>query len=197
MSNDECNCNMIKVDKDLFKYLFVKSGVTEEELLEFKKLNDKPHYHNNKSFIKAEPPTFKVDKKKGEGKASKTELALRQELLNALEDAYKEFKNVGYKLPFEKRLSMIKPITDKYATKTKEIIKRNIPLIRQEGNEIGYKLLDDNQIGYDKKETTKNEAFDIYLQWKIFQMEMNAEYLRLDLTNKMYGNQYNKVAYGK
>lgn len=189
------------------KYLFIKADLSPEELKEIQKEIKKPHYHNhhhhhkhkNDTLIKSDKPTFKADKTKGEGKPSELEMKLRQNLLDQLKKSSIEIDKILEDKGTDKheKIKKLKPITEDYARECKKIIEKSIIKIWEVGSETALQKLEENNINPDTTLITREETFEAFREWQLFKAEMNAEYLRLDMTNKIHGNNYFKVTYGE
>lgn len=200
---DECKeiiGEMVIVKPNFLKYLMIKADVSMDELMEIQKIEKEKHYHNpysNTTFRK-EAPTFKADKTKGEGKASKKELAFRQELLDRLKECYDSFKPIinNKNISVEAKIAKLKTITDRYAEDSKKTVRKNIPEIWEIASNIAVKKLKELGIEPVDHKQTKQDAYNSFIKWQLFKVEQNAEYLRLDLTNKLYGKNYFEITYG-
>ncbi|MDH7506211.1 MAG: hypothetical protein QHH15_00285 [Candidatus Thermoplasmatota archaeon] len=207
MSRDELcsNCqdilkDMVIVKPDFMKYLFIKADISENELNLIQKENEKAYYpnHHHHTTIKKEEPTFRADRKKGEGKAAQKEVAFRQEMLDRLKECYDDYNKLknNTQLTVDAKIVKLKPITDKFAEDCKAVTKKYIPDIWNTASELAKGKL--KELGIEPvNATTKREEYNSLMKWQLYKCEMNAEYLRLDLTNKLYGNNYFRVTYGK
>jgi hypothetical protein len=201
---DDCQTKLtdyVIVTKDFMKYLFVRSGVTKEELQEIVEEHKKPHYHNHKHFIKqtSKIPSFKVDKFKGEGKATKEELELRQLFLDAEKDAYLKFQAIknNKSINVHEKIKQIKPITDEFKIDCQKVVKKFIPLIWNKSQDRIVERMKDFGIDASGNKGKNEEVYNALIEWKLFQAEQNSEYLRMDLTSKLLGNNYHRLAYGR
>lgn len=209
LRNELCsNCkellkDKVIVDSSFMKYLFIKADLNMMELEEMQEEINKIEYstHNHHHIHKQEndtTPTFKADRSKGEGKASPKELAFRQEMLDRLKEAYDKFTPIkkNTNLTPEEKIKHIKPITDTFIQDIQGIIKRFAPDLFEEYRKLAEKRLTEKGFTVQEKPKQRQEVYTAFMKYHLFKAEMNGEYLRLDLTNRVYGNNYFLVAYG-
>lgn len=142
-----------------------------------------------------EPP-YKVDKSKGEGKASKLELEYRQELLDRYNtyalgvlDAFKKYDGAEFK-------NKVRTLADTYIRETGHIVDDYIPTIWESKQEVARKKVE--ELGIPVGEVEKNpEVEKALIEWQKFSMEKIGETVYLNAVNKMLGKNYFKVAYAR
>lgn len=140
-------------------------------------------------------PDFKPDINKGEGKASKLEIEYRSKI----KGLYEPVNDVIIKIkdneitPKEWEDKFNKAV-DTYITKAQEAVEKYIPLIWDEKKSIGLKKLKELEIKpVDNK--LSPEIMDALIEWQKYAVKKNAEILRLNILNKVYGKTYFVKAY--
>lgn len=141
-------------------------------------------------------PPYKIDKKKGEGKASKLELEYRQHLMdrynilaNGILDAFKKLEGNEFK-------SKVRTLTDSYIRDSQTIVNEYIPKIWEDRREYAKDKV--RELGVEPAKDKQNpEVLQALLEWQRFMMEKNGETVYLNSISKMLGKNYFVVTYAK
>lgn len=143
-----------------------------------------------------EPP-FKVDKAKGEGKASKLELEYREALITKYNDlsskilkAFKEEKDpVGFK-------KKSRTLVDTYIRETKLVVDNYIPKIWKDRQDYAIEKVEE-LISQTPQPKDNPEILVALVEWQKFNIERTGELVYLNSVNKSLGKDYFVKAYGR
>lgn len=173
-----------------------------EKELQGKALLDKDFFHSllfDAGIITkaADPgkPSFKANKKLGEGEASKDELKYRQELQDLLKKLYEDIKSVDTTKDESKVESEINELISDFIKEGQTLAAAHVNNIYDKNLQTAIKKL--KKLGIKNPKVPKSQpAREALLSWQQFSIEKIGTQIQLDLKNERLGRNYFEAAYG-
>jgi hypothetical protein len=173
------NCGKkVTVDEDLLDSLIMATEMTLEDFLDLdlKQTTDEP--------------TFKINKKMGEGEATKPEKEYRQ----SLQDLIKQVWDKQDKLNDSKLKNLIDNLFVDMDSEGKELATDFINEVYTTNAETMVKKL--KELGIKKKIPKTSTVLDALITWQCFAVEKMGVELYYGIVNQRLGKQYFEAAYG-
>ncbi|BDZ68588.1 hypothetical protein [Methanobacterium ferruginis] len=140
-------------------------------------------------------PSFKTNKKLGEGEASKDELKYRQELQNLLKELYEDVNSVDTTRDEETVESEINEFIENFIKEGQALAGKHINHIYDKNLQNAIKKL--KKLGIKNPKVPKSQpARDALLNWQQFAIVKIGTQIQLDLKNERLGRNYFEAAYG-
>ncbi|MDY9922783.1 hypothetical protein [Methanobacterium sp.] len=140
-------------------------------------------------------PTFKPNKKLGEGEASKDELKYRQEIQDLLKKLYEDVKSADTTKNESKVESEINELILGFIKEGQTLASEHINNIYDKNLQSAVKKL--KKLGIKNPKVPKSQPTrEALLSWQQFSIEKIGTQIQLDLKNERLGRKYFEAAYG-